>query len=139
MIPSLNLSTSLRNSIIYAAMCFARGEFLQGMFMLCWSFDQAAAPPKPMHKLLLFGNMGEIDTAVAIELADHATVSISQTHTSPHTSRHNMKMGNIVGGSFNANANYWVCHRCTFINERKRRKCTVCEGVDRARPIKYRR
>ena len=63
-----------------------------------------------MQKLLLFGNMGEIDTAVAIELADHATVSISQTHTSPHTSRHNMKMGNMVGGSFNANANYWVCH-----------------------------
>ena len=33
----------------------------------------------------------------------------------------------------------WTCHRCTFINGIKRRKCEMCLAVDPSRPIKRNR
>ena len=135
------LPASLWNSIIDAAQCLARGDYLQGVFLLSWSFDSVASPPKSMQKRLLFGDVELIDTGT-IEQASNATVGISQRQTSPQPFPHSMEIGKSAVDSFHGipvNAHYWVCHRCTLINERKRQKCVECGGVDRERPIKRRR
>jgi len=131
----------------HVASALVNGEWIERAALLAWTLDREAAPPLVVQKRLLVGN---VEVQSPNKRAPNLDLPYGQTRWASRlapTVVHSDTEGVTTRCDGDAQEHFpdehafcratdWQCRRCTLVNEKKRRKCKVCFGVDPARPIK---